>query len=142
MNENKTEDQAQAAETPAQTLPEFILGRLKDMTLEELKTVQEAIRLEVKGRTEEAKVAAKEAKEAAKEAGLSLKDQVKVGSTVTFTYKGGTKTAVVAKVTEKTFHVDAEEFGLDYKAGGQKFRYIQFAHLLSVVNAEPETAAA
>lgn len=105
-----------------------IMSMLDTASLDDLLAIKEAVAAKIKARREEAKLAEKEAKLAAAEAGVSLKSEVKVGTVVEFTYKGGTKRGTVVKVTEKTFHVDATEAGLD----GEGMRYIQFAKLVRI----------
>jgi hypothetical protein len=116
-----------------------IFTAAKGLSLVELRELQEALRLEVKSRVEEGKIVQKEAKLAAKEAGMSLKDSATLGSTVSFTYKGKVMSGRVDKVTDKTVHVNAEEFGLDYVAGKQLYRYIKFENLVAVAVAEDST---
>jgi len=115
-----------------------IIGNLLDTaSLDELVAIKEAAMAKIKARREEAKLVEKEVKEANKEVALSMKDQVKVGSKVSFSYKGRIATGTVTKLTEKTFHVDATEAGLD----GEGMRYIQFAKLSAIVST-PEAVAA
>lgn len=85
----------------------------KDLTIDELNTIAEAIKGELKTRKNTIKALSAEQKEAAKTeqaiAGKALVDQLGEGATITVTLKGENIAGTIKKIRDKTFDIEIDD---------------------------------